>query len=95
MYARVVRFADVNAERIKQVLAQIEESGGPPPGISISRLQLLTDAEQGTAVVLQYFDSAEDMAQAARIFEAMDSSETPGTRVAVDTCEVKLDLTRS
>jgi hypothetical protein len=93
MYARVVRFADVNAERIKQVLAQIEESGGPPPGISISRLQLLTDAEQGTAVVLQYFDSAEDMAQAARIFEAMDSSETPGTRVAVDTCEVKLDLT--
>jgi hypothetical protein len=95
MYARVVRFTDVNAERIKQVLAQIEESGGPPPGISISRLQLLTDAEQGTAVVLQYFDSAEDMAQAARIFEAMDSSETPGTRVAVDTCEVKLDLTRS
>ena len=95
MYARVVRFADVNAERIEQVLAQIEESGGPPPGISISRLQLLTDAEQGTAVVVQYFDSAEDMAEAARIFEAMDSSDTPGTRVAVDTCEVKLDLTRS
>ena len=34
MYARVVRFTDVNAERIEQVLAQIEESGGPPPGVS-------------------------------------------------------------
>ena len=93
MYARVVRFTDVNAQRIEQVLAQIE-SGGPPPGVSISRLQMLTDAEQGTAVVLQYFDSAEEMAEAARVFEAMDSSETPGTRVAVDTCEVTLDITR-
>ena len=95
MYARVVRFTDVNAERIEQVLAQIEESGGPPPGVSISRLQVLTDADQGTAVVVQYFDSAEDMAEGAQVFEAMDSSETPGTRVAVDTCEVKLDITRS
>ena len=95
MYARVVRFTDVNAERIEQVLAGIREAGGPPPGVSVSRLQMLTDADQGTAVVLQYFDSAEDMAEAARVFEAMDSSETPGTRVAVDSCEVKLDITPS
>jgi hypothetical protein len=45
--------------------------------------------------VLQYFDSAEDMAAAARVFEAMGASETPGTRVAVDNCEVTLDITRS
>jgi hypothetical protein len=95
MYARVVRFTDVNAERIEQVLAQIEESGGPPPGVSVSRLQVLTDADQGTAVVVQYFDSAEDMAEGAQVLEAMDSSETPGTRVAVDTCEVRLDIARS
>jgi hypothetical protein len=92
MYVRVVRFTGVSAERIEQVLARIEESGGPPPGVSVSRLQLLSDAEQGTAVVLQYFDSAEDMAAATRVFEAMDASETPGTRGSVDTCEVKLDL---
>ena len=93
MYARVVRFTDVNAERIEQVLAGIQESGGPPPGVSISRLQMLTDAQQGTAVVLQYFDTEDDMDAAARVFDAMDTSETPGARSSVDTCEVKLDIT--
>jgi hypothetical protein len=29
------------------------------------------------------------------VFEAMDASETPGTRASVDTCEVTLDLTPS
>jgi hypothetical protein len=28
----------------------------------------------------------------ARVFAAMDPSETPGTRAAVDLCEVKIDL---
>jgi hypothetical protein len=73
----------------------IKESDGPPPGVSSSRLQVLSDPEQRTAVVLQYFDTADDMVAAARVFEAMDASETPGTRVSVDTCEVRLDITPS
>jgi hypothetical protein len=95
MYVRVVRFTDVSADRIEGVLAQIRESGGPPPGVSTSRLQMMSDAEQGTAVVLQYFDTADDMRASARVFEAMDASETPGTRASVDTCEVTLDLSPS
>lgn len=95
MYVRVVRFTDVSADRIEAVLAQIKESGGPPPGVSTSRLQMMSDAEQGTAVVLQYFDTADDMRASARVFEAMDASETPGTRASVDTCEVTLDLSPS
>ena len=95
MYVRVVRFTDVNADRIDAVLKQIRDSGGPPPGVSIARLQLMSDADQGTAVVLQYFDTAEEMAESARVFAAMDASETPGTRDSVDTCEVKLDMTPS
>jgi len=95
MYVRVVRFTDVSADRIEGVLAQIKESGGPPPGVSTSRLQMLSDAEQGTAVVLQYFDTADDMRASARVFAAMDASETPGTRASVDTCEVTLDLSSS
>jgi hypothetical protein len=93
MYVRVVRFTDVSPDRIEAVLAQIKESEGPPPGISATRLQLFVDADQATAVVLQHFDTAQGMAEAARIFDAMDVSETPGTRVSVDTCEVKLDIT--
>jgi hypothetical protein len=95
MYVRVVRFTDVSADRIEGVLAQIKESGGPPPGVSTSRLQMMSDAEQGTAVVLQYFDTADDMRASARVFEAMDASETPGPRASVDTCEVTLDLSPS
>ena len=54
---------------------------------------MMFDADQGTAVVLQHFETAEDMAAAAAILGAMDASETPGTRVSVDTCEVMLDVT--
>jgi hypothetical protein len=92
MYVRVVRFTNVSAERIEGVLAQIEEAGGPPPGVHSTRLTMLIDEAQQTAVVLQYFDTAEDMAEGGRAFSAMEPSETPGTRTSVDMCEVKLEL---
>ncbi|MGZ4184054.1 MAG: hypothetical protein ACXVUE_02085 [Solirubrobacteraceae bacterium] len=90
-----MRFTDASPDRIAEVLARVKESGGPPPGVSMSRLQLLSDSEQGTAIVLQYFETADEMEAATRVFDAMDASETPGTRASVDTCEVKLDLARS
>ena len=95
MYVRAVRFTDVSADRIEGLLAQIKESGGPPPGVSITRLEMLFDATQRTAVVLQYFDTAEDMEAGAEVFSAMDASETPGRRASVDMCELKLELTPS
>ena len=91
MYVRVVRFTDVSADRIEGVLARIEESGGPPPGVPATGLKMLFDEAQGTAVVLQYFETAEDMEAGAQAFSAMDASETPGTRASVDMCELKLD----
>ncbi len=93
MYVRVVRFTDVSAERIKALIARIEESGGPPPGVPATGLKLLYDDTQRTAVVLQHFDSLEDMQAGDRAFGAMDASETPGTRASVDMCESKLELT--
>ena len=55
-------------------------------------LRLLFDESQPTAVVLQYFNTAEDMDVGAKAFSDMDSSETPGTRASVDMCEQKLEL---
>lgn len=95
MYVRVVRFTDVSPERVESTLAQINESDGPPPGVATTRLQMFYDGDQRTAVVLQYFDTAEEMDASARIFAAMDPSETPGTRASVDACELKLDITPS
>jgi hypothetical protein len=91
VYVRVVRFTDVTPDRIEGLLARIEEEGGPPPGIPVKGLQMLFDADQGTAVVLQLFDSDEDMRTGAEGFAAMDPSETPGTRASVDMCELKLE----
>jgi hypothetical protein len=91
MHVRVVRFTDVSSERIEGLLARIEESGGPPPGVPATGLKILFDEAQGTAVVLQYFESAEDMRAGDEAFSAMDAAETPGTRASVDMSEVKLD----
>jgi hypothetical protein len=91
VYTRVVRFTDVTAERVEGLLARIEESDGPPPGVRAKGLQILFDDRQGTAVVLQHFESAEDMDAGAQVFAAMDPAETPGTRASVDACEMKLE----
>lgn len=91
MYVRVVRFTDVTPDRVEGLLARIEEEDGPPPGIPVTGLQMLVDEGQGTAVVLQLFQSADDMRAGAEAFAAMDPGETPGTRVSVDMCELKLD----
>jgi hypothetical protein len=92
VYVRVVRFADVTAERMEGLLAGIEEAEGPPPGVPTTGLQVLFDEKQGTAVVLQLFNTAEDMRIGGEAFAAMDPAETPGTRVSVDMCEQKLEL---
>jgi hypothetical protein len=91
MYVRVVRFTDVSAERVQSLLARIEESDGPPPGVPATGLKMMFDEDQGTAVVLQYFATAEDMDEGAKAFAAMDPSETPGTRASVDMCEMKVE----
>jgi hypothetical protein len=91
VYIRVVRFTDVTSERMDSLLAQVEAAAEPPPGVPASGLQVLVDAEQGTAVVLQLFDSAEDMSEGDRAFSAMDPADTPGTRASVDRCELRLE----
>ena len=58
----------------------------------MSGMKLLFDPGQSTALSIQEYGTAEDMAEAAKVFDAMDSSETPGSRSTVDECEVKLDL---
>jgi hypothetical protein len=92
VYVRVVRFTDVDADRVNALLARIDEAEGPPPDVPTTGLKILLDEAQGTAVVLQEFETAEDMAAGAKVLSAMDPSETPGTRASVDMCEVKVEL---
>ncbi len=87
MSLRVVRFTDVTPERLEGVKERIGNSSGPPEGVKASKVEFFYDAEQQTMVVIQHFDSAEDMSDSEAAFGAMDPERTPGTRASVDRTE--------
>jgi hypothetical protein len=91
MHARVVRFTDVTPETVQKVVARVEESDGPPPGVDSTGMKLLYDESQGTAVFVGFFETEDKMRAADEVFEQMDASETPGTRASLDHCEVKIE----
>ncbi len=87
MYGRIVRFTDVDADHLESLLGRVES--GPPEGARASAVQIYHDPDQRTAVVVQHYESAEDMSAGEAVFAAMDASETPGTRSTVDRCELR------
>jgi hypothetical protein len=95
MYARVVRFTDVDADHLAGRLAETEAREEPPADIPAKGIQILHDVDQGTAVVIQLFETAEDMAAAEGPLDAMDPADTPGTRASIDRCEIKAELSPS
>ena len=92
MHVRVVRFTDVDPERIEGLKARIEEGGGPPEGVVSLGIQILHDPGQRTAVVIQRFASEEDLRTSEQALEAMDPEQTPGTRASVDRCTVAAEV---
>ncbi len=92
MHVRVVRFTDVDPERIEDLKARLDEREGPPEGVVALGVQFLHDADQRTAVVIQRFASEEDMRTSEEALEAMDSGETPGTRASIDRCTVAAEI---
>lgn len=92
MFVRVVRFTDVDPQRVEEMTSSIDANEGPPEGVKSTGLQVLLDADQKTAVVLQLFETADDMRDAEQVFDSMDASDTPGTRQSVDRTELKLKL---
>jgi hypothetical protein len=95
MHARVVRFTDVTPERISEIVSQVEQSDGPPPGVDSTGFELFVDESQGTALFVGYFENEQKMNEASAVFEQMNPSETPGKRSSVDLCEVKIQRTVS
>jgi hypothetical protein len=91
MHARVVRFTDVEPDHLSERVESANEEG-PPVDIPAKKVQILHDADQGTAVVIQLFETADDMAAAEEALDSMDPSDTPGTRASVDRCEIKAEI---
>jgi hypothetical protein len=88
MYARVVRFTDVDPDHLAGRLDEASER--PPVDIPAKGVQILHDPDQRTAVVIQLFETADDMAAAEGPLDAMDPADTPGTRASIDRCEIKV-----
>ena len=91
-YVRVVRFTDVTEDRIAALRQRIEERSGPPEGVTATGVQFNYDADQSTAVVIQKFDSMDDMKSSEEALAGMDPEQTPGNRASVDRCEVIAEL---
>ena len=92
MHARVVRFTDVDPGHMAGRLAESETREGPPVDIPAKRIQILHDADQRTVIVIQLFETADDMAAAEGPLDTMDPADTPGTRASIDRCEIKAEL---
>jgi hypothetical protein len=92
MHMRVVRFTDVDPDHLESQITERSGEEGPPEGVKAKGIALMHDPDQRTAVVIQSFATAEDMADSEAALEGMDPSETPGTRVSVDRGEVKFEL---
>ena len=91
MYARVVRFTDVDPDTWQVAWRRIEANEGHP-WTSRLGVQILHDEDQRTAVVIQFFETADDMAAAEGPLDQMDPGDTPGTRASIDRCEVKAEV---
>ena len=92
MYARVVRFTDVDPDHLAGRLAEAKAREGPPVDIPAKGVQILHDQDQGTAIVIQLFETTDDMEAAEAPLDSMDPADTPGTRASVDRCEIKAEL---
>jgi hypothetical protein len=87
MYARVVRFTDVDTSQLDRIKNEVANNE-PPEGMPPTTLRIVVDESQGTAAVMQFYDNEADMQKADEVMNAMDSSDTPGTRASVDKGEI-------
>lgn len=85
--ARVVEFEGVAPDRVEE-MKQRMQGGNPPEGLPSMELVWLHDADAQKSLVIQLFDSEEDLQQAAAVLEAMPAEETPGRRTSVAKYEV-------
>jgi hypothetical protein len=88
MHMRVVRFTDVDPDHIADRISARSDEAGPPEGVKAKSITVMHDPDQRTAVVVQHFETAGDMADSEAALDGMDPSETPGTRASVDRGEV-------
>ena len=90
MYARVVRFTDVDPDHLAGRLDG-NEAEGPPVDISAKGVQIPHDEDQRTAVVIQPSKRPTTWRQ-RRVPGPDGPGDTPGTHAWIDRCEIKAEV---
>jgi hypothetical protein len=91
VHVRVGQFGDLADP--DQAVAEIRQQmqSGPPPGLEgVKRLLMLIDRHQGRGMVLNFFDTEDEMRRGHEALNAM-SPEGGARRTAVEMYEVGLD----
>jgi hypothetical protein len=91
MHMRVVRFTDVDQDHLESRLNDMSDREGPPEGVKATGIKMMHDPDQRTAVVVQFFDSEQDMKDSEAALDGMPAADTPGTRASVDRGEIKFE----
>ena len=72
MYARVARFEGAPPEAMREFADLIASTSGPPEGVPSTGITLLLDADQGSGLVIGYFDTEEDLRAGDAALRSMD-----------------------
>jgi hypothetical protein len=89
--ARVVEFDGVTRERMAQLKQQIEE-GGRPDDIPVTEIMILHDPEAERSLAILLFDSEDDYRRGDAALNAMDTTDTPGSRRSVTRYDVAVRM---
>lgn len=89
--ARVVSFDGVSRSRIDEMEREMRE-GERPDDVPASEMVMLHDPESDRALVILYFDSADDYETADAALNAMPADEVPGKRTSVTRYDVALRM---
>ena len=92
--ARVVTFDGVSSARMAEMKAQMEGQE-QPEDIPATEILVLHDPEAEQSTVVLFFDSEEDYRRADATLNAMDASDTPGSRTSVTRHDVALRMAGS
>jgi hypothetical protein len=80
--ARVVSFEGVSSERVAEMEREMNAEE-PPEGVRATEMVVLHDPDAEKSVVILFFDSESDYADADAVLGAMPADETPGRRTSV------------
>lgn len=90
--ARVVTFEGVGKDRMEEMDRELRE-GTPPEGLNPTEMMVLHDADAEKALVILFFENAEDYERGHEILDAMPSGDTPGRRSSVQKYDVAIRMT--